>query len=252
MGKIGHLILHENIVESTQILASNLAIESAEEGVVVSANVQTAGRGQKNRTWYTGDGGNIAMSIILRPNLKPFECPQLTLLTAVAVVQAIEEVTSLQTSIKWPNDILVNGKKLVGILTEMKIFQNDLQYIILGIGMNVNTPIEDFDQDISEIATSILIETGNQTDKINLMQAIFDKLEILYREYLANGFKVIKPLWEKYSMIVGKEITVNVNGKSIAGVGKGISDEGILLIEDIANNIHEVYSADIIINSPQK
>lgn len=249
MGKIGYIVHHEKMVDSTQKLASTLAIEGAEEGVVVTADVQTDGRGQKNRTWYTGEGNNIAMSIILRPTLKPYECPQLTLLTAVAVVQAIEEVTGLQVSIKWPNDILYKGKKLVGILTEMKVSQHQLQYIILGIGINVNTPKEDFQDEINQIATSLMIESGKQVDKMKLMQCVFDKLEYLYRQYIQENFSIIKPLWEKYAISIGKEVTATTSTEVVKGTAIGITDEGVLLIKDKMNVIHEIYSADI--NIPQ-
>lgn len=252
MGKLGHLIYQEKVVDSTQHLATKLANEGAEEGVVVSANIQTAGRGQKNRTWYTGDGENIALSIILKPNLLPHECPQITLIVAVAIVQAIEEVTSLRPSIKWPNDILINEKKLVGILTEMKVSHDALQHIILGIGMNVNSSLESFELEIRKIATSLLIETGNHFDKINLMKVMFEKLEILYRQFLEKGFKVIKPLWEKYAMIVGSEIMVCINNSTIQGKVIGISDEGILLMQDDEKIVHEIYSADFTIISTPK
>lgn len=252
MGKIGHLIYQEKMVDSTQLLATKLANEGAEEGVVVSANIQTAGRGQKNRTWYTGDGENIAMSIILKPNLLPHECPQITLIAAVAVVQTLEELTNIKPSIKWPNDILINEKKLVGILTEMKISQNKLQHIILGIGMNVNSPQKSFEIEIRKIATSLLIETGQHFDKINLMKVMFEKLDLLYRQFLDNGFKSIKPLWEKYAMIIGREIIANVNNENIQGKVIGISDEGILLMRDNEDIVHEIYSADFTIISTTK
>lgn len=251
MGKIGFLIQHEKVVDSTQKLAMKLANEGAEEGVVVSANIQTAGRGQKNRTWYTGDGENIAVSIILRPNLKPNECQQLTLISAVAVVQAIKEVTTIEASIKWPNDILINGKKLVGILTEMKIIDQQLQHIILGIGMNVNTSANDFSNEISQIATSLMIETNSEIDKLKFMQVLFERLEIIYRQFLNEGFKTIKPLWENAAMIVGKEVIATNNNKVIHGTAIGISDEGILLIKDEFEIIHEIYSADIVLNPSQ-
>lgn len=251
MGKIGHLIHHEKVVDSTQKLATKFANNGAEEGVVISANIQTAGRGQKNRTWYSGDGNNIAMSIILRPNLESFECPQLTLLAAVAVTQAINEITSLNASIKWPNDILINEKKLVGILTEMKIIQNELQYIILGIGMNVNNSLEDFEDEISQLATSIKIETGKMVDKVMLMNRILEKLEILYRQYLENGFTFIKPLWINFSNSIGKYATTILNNQQISGVIEGISDDGVLLLKDELNNIHEIYSADVVFHLPQ-
>lgn len=245
MGNIGFLVHHEKIVDSTQKVANELALNGAKEGEVVSANIQTAGRGQRDRTWFTGEGDNIAMSIILRPNLKPQECPRLTLVTAVAIVQAMEEVTNIDAKIKWPNDIFVNGKKLVGILTEMKISQNELQHIILGIGINVNTPLESFDSQISHIATSLFIETGESVDKINLMKVIFEKLNILYTQFLEHGFEVIKPLWEQNALMIGKLVTIDTNDQSITGVVIGISDEGILQIKDSENYIHDIYSADI-------
>src|SRR5574342_561810 len=152
---------------------------------------------------YTG----IWMSLILRPNIPLTKAPQLTLLTAVAIVQAIEEVTGLLPEIKWPNDILINGKKVTGILTEMQAEADRINSIIIGIGINVNTKKEDFPAELENIASSLSIESKSIVDRERLIRAILEKLEKLYVLYLEKGFFPIKLMWESYAVSIGKAIT---------------------------------------------
>lgn len=240
----GQAIHFYDTVESTQEVAHKLAREGALEGTVVIAEQQTKGRGRLGRAWESPKGTGIWMSIIVRPNIPPYQAPQLTLLTAVAIVQAIQQVTSLQPEIKWPNDILINGKKLVGILTELQAEADIIQAIIIGIGINVNT--KHFPEELKNKATSLLIENNRQeVERAALIRAIFEQFEKLYEEYLKHGFKPIKLLWESYNVSIGKYISAKTLSEEIKGYAKGITDEGVLLVEDDFGNVHEIYSADI-------
>jgi BirA family transcriptional regulator, biotin operon repressor / biotin---[acetyl-CoA-carboxylase] ligase len=242
---IGKDIHYEESVESTQRIAHRLAYENVPEGTVVIAEEQLAGRGRMDRKWHSPKYTGIWMSIILRPNIPMIKAPQLTLLAAVAIVQAIEEHTDLNPGIKWPNDILINGKKVTGILTELQAEADRINSIIIGIGMNVNQRIEDFSIEIQELATSLFIENGKIVSRADIIKAIFMNLERLYLLYLDQGFLPIKLLWESYAISIGKSIKARTLLDTIVGKALGITDEGVLRIEDEHGVIHHVYSADI-------
>lgn len=242
---LGRTVYFEESVASTQQIAARLAYEGAAEGTIVVAEEQTAGRGRLSRKWHSPKGTGIWMSIILRPTVPVHQAPQLTLLTAVSVAQAIEKYTDLSVGIKWPNDILINGKKAVGILTEMQADPDKINAVIIGIGINVNQKQEHFAEDIQHIATSLAMEADKSFVRAELMQMIFLQMEKLYKEYLEHGFGVIKLLWESYAMSIGKEITARTIKQTIIGVAKGITADGVLLLEDQDGNVHHIHSADI-------
>lgn len=242
---LGRTVYFEESVASTQQIAARLAYEGAAEGTVVVAEEQTAGRGRLSRKWHSPKGTGIWMSMILRPTVPVHQAPQLTLLTAVSVAQAIEKYTDLSVGIKWPNDILINGKKAVGILTEMQADPDKINAVIIGIGINVNQKQEHFAEDIQHIATSLATEADKSFVRAELMQMIFLQMEKLYKEYLEHGFGVIKLLWESYAMSIGKEITARTIKQTIIGVAKGITADGVLLLEDKDGNVHHIHSADI-------
>ncbi|MEH7245725.1 biotin--[acetyl-CoA-carboxylase] ligase [Neobacillus niacini] len=244
-GFIGKNLHYEETVDSTQKIAHRLAYDNAPEGTVIVAEEQVSGRGRMDRKWHSPKYTGIWMSIILRPNIPLPKAPQLTLLAAVAIVQAIEERTGLLPEIKWPNDILLNGKKVTGILTELEAEADRINSIIIGIGINVNQTNEDFPNELKGIATSILIEKGEKVSRADLIKGIFVKLEKLYLLYLAEGFLPIKLLWESYAISIGRNITARTLSHSIIGKAQGITDDGVLMIEDEYGKIHHVYSADI-------
>ncbi|MGA9226066.1 MAG: biotin--[acetyl-CoA-carboxylase] ligase, partial [Mesobacillus sp.] len=163
----------------------------------------------------------------------------------VGVVQAIEEVTGLLPEIKWPNDILINGKKVTGILTEMHAEADRINSIIIGIGINVNTKKEDFPAELENIASSLSIEGQSFVDRERLIRAILEKLEKLYVLYLEKGFFPIKLMWESYAVSIGKAITARTLTGEIKGKAIGITEDGVLLIEDTSGKVHHIYSADI-------
>ncbi|WP_404329094.1 biotin--[acetyl-CoA-carboxylase] ligase [Mesobacillus maritimus] len=245
---IGRGIHYEEEVDSTQKIAHRLATEGAAEGTVIVAEEQLLGRGRLDRKWHSPKYSGIWMSIILRPNLPMQKAPQLTLVTAVAVVQAIEEVTGLLPQIKWPNDILISGKKVTGILTEMQADADRINAIIVGIGINVNQKRDDFPEEIQQIATSLAAESGQNISRARLMQEVFARLEKLYQTYLKDGFFPIKLLWESYALSIGKEIIARTVTGDIYGKALGITEDGVLNIQQADGEIRQVYSADIFIN----
>lgn len=246
---IGQNIHYEETVDSTQKIAKRLGYENVPEGTVVIAEEQVQGRGRMDRTWHSPKSTGIWMSIILRPNIPLAKAPQLTLIAAVAVAQAIEESTSLVPHIKWPNDLLIHGKKVTGILTEMQAEADRIHSIIIGIGMNANQQKDDFPIELQSIATSLSIEKGENLNRAELIRAVFSHLERLYLLYLEKGFEPIRLLWESYAVSIGKMITARTLLGNIYGKALGITDEGVLLIKDQEGVIHQIYSADIELDS---
>jgi BirA family biotin operon repressor/biotin-[acetyl-CoA-carboxylase] ligase len=241
--KLFDKVVYHSSVSSTQTMAHQLVNEGEDEGTVVVADEQTQGRGRLGRVWKSQRQAGIWMSLILKPNIDVRQAPQLTLVTAVAVTRALREKTGLNVEIKWPNDLLVNGKKIVGILTEMQADPDRIQSIIIGIGANVNHDY--FSDEISSIATSLTLETGESFDRAELIGEILTEFSWLYETYLTKGFSFIKPLWEAHSLSIGKKIIARRAKDSIEGEAIGINDEGVLLLKDKNGEIHHIYSADI-------
>ncbi|WP_019241996.1 MULTISPECIES: biotin--[acetyl-CoA-carboxylase] ligase [Bacillus] len=242
---LGQQIHHLETVESTQRIANDLANKGAVEGTIVIADEQTLGRGRLARQWYSPKGTGIWMSVILKPNIPIQQAPQLTLMTAVAVTKAIIETTGAQARIKWPNDILISGKKMTGILTEMQAEADGIHSIVIGIGINVNQKSEDFPEELRDIATSLQIETNQIHSREIIICSVLKHLEQLYELYKQAGFSPIKTLWENYAISVGKRITATTAQNKIIGKALGITNEGVLLVEDDNRKIHSIYSADI-------
>ena len=216
--RFGRIIDFHEVVVSTQKIAHHLAEDGASEGTLVLADEQNGGRGRLGRVWHSPKGSGIWMSLILRPQLLINQIPQLTLITAVAIVRAIKRVTGVECGIKWPNDILFNGKKVVGILTELQAEVENVRAVIIGMGINVNVEAQDMPEDLNEIATSLKIITGKIQSRAKLIQAILSELEALYDTYLENGFSVIKTMWESHAVSLGKIISARTfNGEVIKG-----------------------------------
>jgi BirA family biotin operon repressor/biotin-[acetyl-CoA-carboxylase] ligase len=243
--RLGHRIHYEETVTSTQEIAHKLANDSDQEGVVVLAEEQLKGRGRLGRPWHSPKGSGIWMSLVLKPQIAPQKAPQLTLLAAVGVVQALHKVTGLQAEIKWPNDLLINGRKVVGILTELQAEADRVHSVIIGMGINVNLEQDQFPSELQSTATSISHEVGHTVTRAKLICAILYEIEKLYDSYLENGFHVIKLLWESYAASIGKRIHVRTLTDEFDGLALGISEEGVLLVEDDAGKVHRIFSADI-------
>src|SRR5699024_3580243 len=197
--------------ESTQEDAKKAANERYPHGSVFVANTQTNGKGRLGRSWHSTNNKGIWMSILLRPNLHPQQASLLTLLSATVVADILTHRTTQNIAIKWPDDILINNKKVAGILTEMKAESDHIQYVVIGIGLNVNQIISDLPPDIRHIATSIQIETGQCWNLHSMIQHILHTFEKHYKTFMENGFTPIKHKWEHY----GYKMNENVQVKTI-------------------------------------
>lgn len=236
-------VVYEESVTSTQTVARQLTNDGEEEGTVVVADEQTEGKGRLGRLWSSQKGNGIWMSLILKPDVDFRHASQLTLLTAVAVTRALEKETGLNISIKWPNDLLVDGKKICGILTEMQSDPDRILSVVIGLGINVNQ--HQFPDELAEKATSLSRESGQSCNRAELIAAVLDEFTRIYQLYLSEGFSFIKPMWESHAMSIGRHISARTAKDTIEGRALGINDDGVLLLEDAEGTVHHIHSADI-------
>jgi len=226
---IGHSIVHYFRTDSTNSTALNLAQQGAVHGTVVVAEEQTAGRGRLGRSWYSEKSSGIYASVILRPPFSPAAAPILTLLAGAAAAQALNKVTGLNVDIRWPNDLLVNGKKVCGILTEMNAELGRLHVVVLGIGINVNHTV--MPAEIEPVATSLRIESRRTWSRVQILIALLKELERHYRLLLERGSSAIAEHWAAASTYAnGKRIRiVRADGESFATT-TGLDSSGALRV----------------------
>ncbi|WP_042685677.1 biotin--[acetyl-CoA-carboxylase] ligase [Caldalkalibacillus thermarum] len=232
-------------VESTQTIAHRLAREGAPSGTVVLADHQQAGKGRLGRSWFSPKGTGLWMSLLIRPHIPLTSVPQLTLLTSVAVLRAVKQLVSIPLHIKWPNDVLCGQKKVAGILTELDAEADRVRYVIIGIGINVNQQEEEFPTELRTKATSLRIEAQKALSRKELAIAILQEWEKLYGLYEQSGFGPVKTLWEAHTCSLGQHIVARTPHGQVEGIARGITDEGVLLLEDGQGTMHKIYSADI-------
>ncbi|WP_207667463.1 biotin--[acetyl-CoA-carboxylase] ligase [Clostridium sp. 1xD42-85] len=243
---LGKNVIHREVTSSTQIIAHNAAKEHKGHGTIVIADEQISGRGRMNRDWHSKKGDGMWMSMVLQPSLPPYLAPQLTLLTAVALAETIEELTALMPSIKWPNDILFdNEKKCAGILTELQAEQDQIQYVIIGVGLNINQESKDWPVEVQQRATSLQIETGRQWSIKQIMQHFLKHFEILYDTYMQQGFLAVKTKWEAYGFKMGERITIRQLDRHRQAIFYGLADDGALLIKNEDGSVERLYSGEI-------
>lgn len=243
--RFGKSIQYYDTCQSTQLLAHDAAQAGAMDGTVIIAEQQTAGKGRLSRPWDSAYGKGIWMSVISRPPLTPQQAPQLTLVAAVSVTRAIESITGVRPEIKWPNDILLNGRKVTGILTELQADPDRVKAIIIGIGINANQELTDFPEELHSIATSIQMVTGTEVNRAQLIAKILQYLEMYTDIYVNEGFLPIKHVWESYSITIGKRIRAVMLNETLEGVARGISEDGMLELQLDDGKIRGIYSADI-------
>ena len=208
-----------------------MAVAGKAEGTIVLAEKQTCGRGRLAREWFSPSGAGIWLSVILRPCLLPRDAPKFTLLAAVAVNQAIINCTGLATGIKWPKDIVFQDKKIAGILTEMSAEMDAINYIVLGIGINVNVELDGLPKDIHAIASSLSMLTGYSLSRIQLLAEVLLQLERLYEEACRDGFKHIFDEWRRMTTTIGQVVDVSSAEQNFCGVAFDIDDNGALLVD---------------------
>lgn len=249
--KIGSEIHVFDEIDSTNNEAKKMAIDGCADGTILIADVQTGGRGRlANRSFVSPKGKGLLFTIVLRPKIAPTEASKCTLLAALAVVRAIRRVTGIDCGIKWPNDILVQGKKLVGILTEMNADMAGVNYIAMGIGININIPQSDFPEELQTIATSVEAELGEAIDRFTLLGAVCEELERYYEQMLTEGFAPILAAWKQYSVTLGQLVRVIAPDETYEGRAIDLDEDGSLLVET-QDGIRTVLAGDVSIR-PQE
>jgi BirA family biotin operon repressor/biotin-[acetyl-CoA-carboxylase] ligase len=232
-------------ISSTNTYARRLAEQGAKDGELIIADSQTDGRGRLGRHWVSPPDVNLYLSFILRPKLPPARAPQITLMAAVGLADTLQSFLPVPPAIKWPNDITVKGKKLAGILTEMNCSNDAVDFVILGIGVNVNYPFDLMPEEIRQRATSILTERQSKVSREDLLWRLIQDLDRCYGELEENGFAALASRWEAYFGWRGQRVRIEILDQVLFGTAKGIDHDGALLLEDDQGKLHRVIAGDV-------
>jgi BirA family biotin operon repressor/biotin-[acetyl-CoA-carboxylase] ligase len=230
---------------STNDVIEKLARDGVKEGVVVFAESQTKGRGRLGRKWVSPAHKGLWFSVLLRPDLRPQETTQLTVASAVALRRAIKNVTGISAEIKWPNDILIAGKKVAGILTEMSAELDKVRYVILGIGIDVNLDAGEFPSELKKIATSLKIESGETVSRAELATAILRELDKDYSRACGHFFADVADEWEENCTTIGKSVAVQIGERKIRGRAESLDDDGALLLRTEHGHLERITGGDV-------
>ena len=238
----GKKIFYYESIDSTNSIAKSLAREGGEEGTLVVAEEQIAGKGRLGRSWQSEKGKNLTFSLILQPQISHTHIGIVSLFAGVAVCDAIRESTGIAAECKWPNDVLIRGKKVCGILSEI-VHPNETQIsIIVGVGVNINQAL--FPEEIKNKATSLFLATGKEQDCADILFNILEQMELLYTFVQNNQYLMIIDRWKDLSNVIDKEVRVDCSGTILTGIAKGIMDDGGLLLETISGPV-TVYAGDV-------
>lgn len=228
---IGRRIEYRDSIDSTNQLAYRLALDGASEGTCVIAETQKAGRGRLQRKWFSPYGKNLYLSVILRPALHPSQVYPITFLSCLAVYDTLLSI-GLEPSLKWPNDVLVNGKKICGTLLELSTEADMVRFVVVGIGLNVNMKKAEMNDEIRSKATSILIETRKLFERARVCGMLLNALEQYYHLLKQEGVKSLCTEWEKKANIKGKLMEIAQGTTLFRGIAQGIDEDGALLLDD--------------------
>ena len=243
---VGVEMNYEPSVDSTNRVAKALAYHGAADGTIVVAEEQTGGKGRLERKYFSPRGKGIWFSVILRPNFLPKDASKVTLMAAVAVAEAMTRF-NLKPEIKWPNDLLFDGRKIVGILTEMTGEIGRIDYVVVGVGINVNIARDEFPEDLRTVAASLSEMSGEELSRVKIFRAILEEFDKLYCEVNANGFGEILKLWRKHNVTLGKKVRVISaveGGENFDGTAVDLDDDGALVVET-ADGLRTVYAGDV-------
>jgi BirA family transcriptional regulator, biotin operon repressor / biotin---[acetyl-CoA-carboxylase] ligase len=243
--RVGSRLVCLKETESTNAVAFRLAEEGAPEGTVVIADAQSAGKGRLGRIWLSPAGVNLYCSVVLRPPISPVAACQLTFLSVVAVARAIEKCTELVPQIKWPNDILVSGKKVAGLLNEMNAETEKVNFVVLGIGVNLNMRLSQLGEGVRHPATSLLEEGGVEVDRVRFARTLLVELDELYDRFLIEGEGPVRAEWLERSAIRGRQVRVSCGAREFTGVVQGVDAFGALLVQPADGPLETVLSGDV-------
>ena len=232
---------------STNIDAKRYAEEGEPHGTTVIAEKQNAGRGRRGKYWESPPGSAIYMTIMLKPDFAPDKASMLTLVMALSVAEAITEATGLQAGIKWPNDVVVNKKKVCGILTELNVETDYIRHVVIGVGINVNHGApEEFPEEIRETATSLRIEAGTPFSRAELLERVLERFEKNYDTFVTTlDLRLLIEAYGRYLLNLNMEVNVLDPKGSYTGVARGISTTGELLVEKEDGEMKTVYAGEV-------
>ena len=242
---IGREVVYCPETDSTNLRAHELGKAGAAEGTVVLADSQTAGKGRLGRKWCSPPGVNVYASVLVRPPVAPRYASQLTFLSAAAVARAVNEIGGLPVTVKWPNDVLVGGRKVAGLLNELDAETERIHYLVLGIGVNVNMESDQFPEDLRYPATSMKLECGQTISRRDFTRSLLRHLDCLYALYLAQGFEPVLDAWQEYFDLNGRMVEVDYQDRKVVGCVKGLGGDGALLLELTDGSSERVLAGDV-------
>lgn len=232
---------------STNDVIEKLARDGVAEGVVAFAESQTLGRGRLGRRWFSPAGKGLWFSVLLRPKLTPQQTTQITVSASVALARAVETVTGLSPKIKWPNDLLIHGRKVAGVLIELAAEQDIVRHVVLGIGIDVNVEPHHFPSDLKRTATSLRIETGHAIDRAELAARILRELDEVYARITRREFETVAEEWETRCSTVGKLVVVTTGDRRVCGRAEALNSEGALLLRTEHGHLESITGGDVLV-----
>jgi BirA family biotin operon repressor/biotin-[acetyl-CoA-carboxylase] ligase len=243
---LGYKIYYYDEVSSTNDIAKEVAKKSDKERIVILAETQTRGKGRLERQWVSPKGG-IWLSIILRPKISPKEALKLTFITSSAVAKTIQQLFGLKAEVKWPNDVLVNGRKICGILTEIETEKNIVEFVIIGIGINADVDLEAFPREIRETATSLKHELGYGVERKTLVNTVMQNFEHRYKRLSRGMWSLLLQEWKSLAAFLGKQVEVTSFDEVIVGEAWDVNDDGALIIRLENGVLKRVVAGDVIL-----
>lgn len=244
-GLIGREIVALEEIDSTNIRAWQLGEAGALAGTVVVADAQSSGKGRLGRSWTSPPGVNLYLSVLLRPLLEPRHAPQLTFLSSLAVATAIERCSGLQPQVKWPNDVLLNGRKVAGLLNEMSAETESIHFVILGIGVNLNMGADQFPPGLRYPATSLALELGRPVSRTTFCRILLEELDRFYSLYERRGFAPIREAWQGYFHLLGQRVAVENQHLRQVGTVAGLDQDGALLLQTDDGTTERILAGDV-------
>ena len=230
---------------STNDVAEKLARDGVGEGVVVFAESQSKGRGRLGRKWISPKGQGLWFSILLRPQLPPASVTQLTIAAATAVARAVRMQTGLLPEIKWPNDILIDGRKVAGILTELAAELDRVRYVIIGIGVDVN--VSEFPADLADTATSLATAAGRQFVRAEIAAAILEELDADYTRIASGAFASLAEEWEQQCVTLGRRVKIHIGDRTLMGRAESLDSDGALLLRTDHGHLERIIGGDVVL-----
>jgi BirA family biotin operon repressor/biotin-[acetyl-CoA-carboxylase] ligase len=244
-GMIGRDIRVFEQTTSTNDVVDKLARDGVKEGVVVFAESQTKGRGRLGRKWASPARKGLWFSVLLRPDLRPQQATQLTVASATSLRRAVETQTGLKPEIKWPNDILVAGKKVAGILTELNAELDRIKYVVLGLGVDVNQSLAEFPAEFRKLATSLKIESGRSVSRAELAVAILRELDRDYARICAGDFAAVADEWEEHCTTLGRQVVLRMGERQLHGRAEALGEDGALLLRTEHGHLERIVGGDV-------